>query len=125
MLKQVTYGWGEPTPSGKSGVAVYVIDKGVCVYSGINWPATSTINGAEGLVRAIVEAEGVKLDELTFYDLRTSMGYPDLHPGQYELLKAIFTPDGERHEVRWERARLEPGLLQPFLPYITGTGANN
>ncbi len=122
MLNQILYGWGD----GKSGVAVYAIDGSRCIFSGINWPATSTINAAEEIVQQIAQTAGLDSLEMTFFDLRTSWGYPDLKIGGHQFLRLhLERTDGETAVSQWEPVSPSEDDLRPFMMYITSAKDEN
>ncbi|MBI4132403.1 MAG: hypothetical protein HY474_02110 [Candidatus Sungbacteria bacterium] len=77
---------------------VYVILGKCCYFSGIERCglgryATSTINAAESIIKAISGQEGVLISALRWFDLQTHRGYKR-RPGTYELDELLIGPRG-------------------------------
>ncbi|MFA4845439.1 MAG: hypothetical protein WC654_02685 [Patescibacteria group bacterium] len=126
MLREVPYGWGGGHESPESGRAVYVLENGQCIFSGIVRGGTSTINGAEGIIKAIVDLEGIDPSEIKFFDLRTSWGYKHLQVSQFELTELTLVYEGGEPKVTaWKRVESSPDMLRLFLPYITSDSSSN
>lgn len=103
---------------GNVGEVNYVVNDGVCVFSGItpSGEAMSTINAAEDIIKAIASREGIKPMETTFFDLVTSRSYSHLEGDAHEFkrLDATYDENGEPQVTAWEDAVCPPETLRLF-----------
>lgn len=117
QLKKIPY----PTFDGKPAFVVYAISDNQCIFSGITWPATSTINAAEGVVEAIAKNERRKVHSLRFFDLQTQRGYPGKEVGEFEFDELTLKLQGDRiADVSWNPRECPPEIQGLFIPYIQG-----
>lgn len=103
--------------SGKnqSFVDYEIFDGYKCVFSGVSGNGKSTINAAEGIIKAIAETEKVPLK---FYDLQTHKGYDYFKPGEYSFDLLIITNQNDPEVVRWVPERLFREALEVFKEHI-------
>ena len=98
-----------------------------CVFSGITRGTTSTINACEGIVAAILSAEGINSPkDVEFYDLLTRCGYGGHAPGvfQFVRLKVTVKP-GKVADIYWDwNVRCPSDVIATFRDYIAEEADN-
>jgi hypothetical protein len=100
-LKSITYKGFR----GADGEVLYVIADGRCTYCGITPGSTSTINAAERVISAIVNAEGLFPSDVEFYDIQTRAQYEYKKPGSYDFTRVIpVVVDGEIRDATFLNA---------------------
>lgn len=94
--------------------------RNICIFSAVDSNPPSTINAAEGIIKAIVEEEKEPIDNFSFYDLQTHRGYPhSKKPGVFELDWLSFElKDGKITNLRWYPQYCPKETEQFFKEYI-------
>ena len=124
-LKEVEYPGFRPLR--RKGRVAYIIVDAKVFFSGLTHftEATSTINDAEGVVKAICQAEGLDWQKCQFYDIQTHQGYKK-SPGEYcvDRLKVVSRQERGSEVLRvkaWHPIKPEeisPDVLELFKPLI-------
>lgn len=103
---------------------VYAIDEDAgglwCVYSGVTRHVTSTINTLESVINQLMDEEGVRPDECSFYDLQTHLQYESVLTGMFKFNRVLFKKRGEDEFALtgWDIWPCPPVVYEFFLPYI-------
>ncbi|MCX6785191.1 MAG: hypothetical protein NTV81_04720 [Candidatus Komeilibacteria bacterium] len=105
-----------------------------CIFTGLTYDATSTINACEAIVEEIARLERRRITDLIFYDLQTHVTYDSKAPGEFEIDRIVIKglskaddeePDEDRIVIKgpswtpgWDTARLPADLVEKFRPCI-------
>ncbi|MFX0202142.1 MAG: hypothetical protein ACFFCW_39020 [Candidatus Hodarchaeota archaeon] len=118
VFKAVAYGEGSGT-----GAAIYanigslipVLGDTVIIYTGVSSHARKTINGAEEIICAIAEQEGIDLQNTAFYDLQTYRGISTRKEGDFDFDKVTFDlKDGEPTNLGWQKVECPQRVITLF-----------
>ena len=119
MLKRAYYenlGW--PTVGPQYGTVIYAIIGKRCVFTGIARLARSTINAAEDIILAIAKKENIKISDVTFYDLQTSVTYRH-SPGKFSFDRIKFSiENGEPTNLYWIPEACPRDVAEVFSCFI-------
>ena len=97
---------------GDGWVAYKIIRKEV-FFAGLIREATSTINAAEDIIRAICKAEEISWQDFTFVDIQTHRGYQKA-PGEFKA-NVLKLGSGEELSVEsWQPISLTKKVRQLF-----------
>ena len=97
---------------GESFVEYIIFKEIFCVFTGVTNNGTSTVNGAERIIKVITETEG---RQFSFYDLQTQKGYSYYKPGEYSF-DHLIVKDGE--VARWMPDVPPAEVLNAFKDHI-------
>lgn len=117
VFKAVAYGEGSGT-----GAAIYanignlvpVLGNAV-IFTGVSSYARATINGAEEIICAIAEQEGIDLQDTAFYDLQTCRGLDTRREGHFQFDGVTFDlKDGKPIKLSWRKVECPQRVITLF-----------
>ncbi|MFA5070061.1 MAG: hypothetical protein WC528_02165 [Patescibacteria group bacterium] len=114
-LKRVRY---EGIRRSGSGEVDYVIINRQCTFSALTREATSTINVAENVIRAIAAQEGISPSRLEFFDLQTHRGYDSKEPGELEYDSLVVDYSKDIRVIDWIPCVCPEEIQELFAEHI-------